>query len=430
MPSIHKRLGSNVWQCSFYVPDSATGRSVQVRKSTGETSRQEALRVAVDLERDELEKVGAGKVKARRIKAVLTRAGEEAVKGTLNAARARELLAEIVAISTGEEMPSFSIKTWLEEWQRRKSKVTTKATTARYKTSVKAFLAWLGDRADKPLESLTVADVREFRDVLQDEGRTARTCNHYCRDIASAFRSAVREGLIAYNPASGLEALPTDDSITREPFSTGEVAKLIKAAPSQDWKGVILTGAFTWLRLGDLARLKWGAVDLAAGVIQVVPSKTKRKKREVVIPIHSDLRAFLEDHPISDDPEAPVFPSLAKKSVAGKVGLSLSFVGIMDAAGVSRGESRIVPGPESGEGNSSALSAGRTTHARGFHSLRHSFATWLANEDVPEDLRMLMAGHSDPAVHRGYSHHQVETLARAIEKLPGLTQSKDARSKT
>jgi integrase len=348
----------------------------------------------------------------------LVKAGEEAIRETLNAARAREFLAEIVRISTGEDLPSFSIKTWLEEWQRRKATVTVGPTAARYKASVKAFVTWMGPRALKPLESVTIADMRNFRDFMQDGGRTARTCNHYVKDVGSGFRSAVREGLITYNPASSLESLPTDDSMDRQPFTRKEVSKLVNAAESDDWRGIILTGAFTGLRLADAAKLKWGSVDLAAGVIRLVPSKTKRKKREVVIPMHANLRAFFEDHPISDDPSDPVFPKLAKRSVSGQKGLSLTFAAIMDKASVSRGETRKAA-PKADEG-SEKRGAGRTVHARGFHSLRHTFTSWLANEDVPEELRMRMTGHTDSGVHQAYSHHEVETLARAIDKIPGL----------
>lgn len=55
----------------------------------------------------------------------------------------------------------------------------------------------------------------------------------------------------------------------------------------------------------------------------------------------------------------------------------MTFVEIMMKAGVSRGKSRIVE----------KESAGRSTHERGFHALRHAFVTMLTNYDVDEDLR-------------------------------------------
>lgn len=416
MASIYKRPGSKTWQASYYVTDPVTGLSKQVRVSTNKTNEREAKAAAAELERRGRDSAGSGSDKSRAILEILQRAGQEANKETLNAARARQLLAEIVRISSGEDLPAFSVKSWLNEWQARKATVTAGPTNARYKASVTAFINWLGNKADKPLESVTVADIRAFRDAIKSGGRTSRTCNHYVKDIGSGFRSAVREGLLTHNPVSALECLPTDDSLDRLPFTRGEVVKLTSAAPTADWRGLILSGAFTGLRLADVAKLKWGSVDLATGVIRLIPSKTKRKKREVVIPMHADLRTFFESHPITDDPETPVFPTLARKSVSGKSGLSLTFAKIMDSAGVSRGETRKIEAAPVGM----PPSAGRTVHARGFHSLRHTFTSWLANEDVPEELRMRMTGHTDSGVHQGYSHHEVETLARAIAKLPGL----------
>jgi integrase len=411
MASIYKRPGSKVWQCSYYATDPETGELKQVRQSTHKTDKREAKGEAADLERKAREKAGAGNEKSRRILEVLQRASQEAQKEMLNATRARQFLAEIVKISTGEDMPAFSIKTWLEEWKRRKAEVTAASTRQRYKASVKAFTDWLGDRADKPLESLTVTDIRLFREKLTSEGRAAKTAQHYVRDIGSALRTAVREGLLVHNPATGLDPLDTSEtSISRTPFAPRELSLLVKHAPSNDWRGVILCGLYAGLRLGDAARLKWKSVDLAEGTLRLIPAKTKRKKREICIPLHLELRAFLEEHPSADDADSPVFPSLAKRSVSGHHGLSLTFVEIMETAGVSRGKARIV----------AKESAGRTTHEKGFHSLRHTYVSALANADVGEDVRMKLAGHSDSEAHAIYSHHEVKTLAAAIEKIPGL----------
>ncbi|NQX01710.1 tyrosine-type recombinase/integrase [bacterium] len=410
MASIYKRPGSKTWQAAFYVIDPETGVSKQVRQSTHKSNEREAKAAAAELERRAREAAGGGHEKARRILDVLQRAGQEANKETLNVPRARQFLAEIVRISTGEDMPAFTIKTWLEEWKRRKCDVTAPATQARYASSVKAFLAWLGDRADKPLESLTVADVRNFREKLTSEGRTARTAQHYVRDIGSGLRTAVREGLLTHNPASGLDPLEFTDSVDRKPFVAAEVVKLINAAPSADWKGMILLGLYTGLRLGDIAKLKWGMVDFTEGTLRLMPAKTKKKKRMICIPLHPQARQFLENHPIADDPDEPIFPTLAIRRIDGNKGLSMTFVDIMTKAGVSRGKARIVE----------KESAGRSTHERGFHALRHAFVTMLTNCDVDEDLRKKLAGHTDSEVHAIYTHFEVKTLAAAIEKMPGL----------
>jgi integrase len=57
---------------------------------------------------------------------------------------------------------------------------------------------------------------------------------------------------------------------------------------------------------------------------------------------------------------------------------------------------------------------------KSFHSLRHSFASALANSGVPADLRMKLTGHKSATVHQGYTHHELEVLRGAIGTLPRL----------
>jgi integrase len=53
------------------------------------------------------------------------------------------------------------------------------------------------------------------------------------------------------------------------------------------------------------------------------------------------------------------------------------------------------------------------------HSLRHSFASMLADAGIAEDVRRKLTGHSSSLVHAKYSHHTT-ALKTAIELLPTL----------
>ena len=52
--------------------------------------------------------------------------------------------------------------------------------------------------------------------------------------------------------------------------------------------------------------------------------------------------------------------------------------------------------------------------------LRVNLTSALANSGVIPELRMKLTGHKTESVHRGYTHHELDTLRAAIEKLPGL----------
>jgi integrase len=158
--------------------------------------------------------------------------------------------------------------------------------------------------------------------------------------------------------------IDTCDRQERKPITLEEVANLLAAAatlsnsrPKQirtpeeqaeaeataaEWCGLILAAAFTGLRLEDTARLKWESVCLETEKITLIPSKTRKKKREVKIPIQSDLMAFLRSALIKRG-DIYIFPRLAKMRVGSSNGLSATFVKIMAAAKVDRGKpSRVI----------------------------------------------------------------------------------------
>jgi integrase len=420
MASIYKRAESNTWQAQFYVIDPQTGEMQKVRRSTGSTNKKRAQGIADELERGAQAVMKAGSEKAQRAKALLAEAVAEIERETFTAPTARRYLSKLLQLATGEDLQEFTVESWTAEWIRRKARTSSVATMKRYRHNTADFLKWLGaGRACKPLESITALDARRWRELLQDSGRTGKTVLAYTKDVSAIFRAAIREGLISHNPFAGLEAIDTSDSQQRKPFTGEEVGRLLAAAPSEEWRGLVLAAAFTGLRLGDAARMSWAAVDLEAKRISLIPTKTRKKKREVRIPIQPDLLAYLLAAPVAQDsPDAPVFPTLAKKTANGRHGLSVLFVELMAAAGVDRGKpSRQV---EEGAERAAGRSAGRVTWERGFHSLRHTFTSWLRNAGVSEEDRMALTGHSTRDSHAIYSHADEAALRKAISKLPTL----------
>jgi integrase len=414
MASLRKNNRSNVWYAQYYVTDPTTGELAQVRKSTGETSKKKALARAAEMERAAKQTIQRDDdEQTQHVKAIHTQLGQEIARGTINGAALRKYFSSMMQVITGEEMNIPTIKSWCNEWLDRKTAAgSSKATMARYKGHSKAFLDWLGvDRSQKPLESVSTSDMERFKQALQARGIVGKTVLSYTKDIGAIYSGAVREGIISFNPMKAVAAPSTDDSHDRKPFTESEVQAMIDSAPNEEWRGMILAAAFTGLRLGDVARLQWSSIDLEKKMITLMPAKTKRKKREVMIPIQPDLLAYLEQVTITDDePCAFVFPELAKLGIGTREGLSQNFVKIMVAAGVSRGK----PSKEKAEG------AGRITFERGFHSLRHTFTTWLRSAGVSEEDRMALTGHSTRDSHAKYSHANEDNLREAIGKLSSL----------
>jgi integrase len=66
---------------------------------------------------------------------------------------------------------------------------------------------------------------------------------------------------------------------------------------------------------------------------------------------------------------------------------------------------------------------GRRFRALGFHSLRHTFISKLANADISPDVRKEITGHSSDEIHRRYVHLELAAQQRAIAKIPTLLAS-------
>jgi integrase len=253
-----------------------------------------------------------------------------------------------------------------------------------------------------------------FRDKLKAEGRIAKTTNHYLKDLSSALGAAVKEGHLQRSPGENLELLPEEDSMDREPLTFADIARLLEAAPSDDWRGVILLGAFGGLRLGDAAGITRACIDLEDRVIRFKPQKTQRKKEgkkaSVQLPMHTELIRYFENIKLPGDLESPVFPTLARVSISGNNGLSSRFVRIMETAGVSRGQTR-----EHIDGK-----AGRSAHSFSFHSLRHTFNSSMFNGGVTQEMRMKIVGHADAKTNARYTHAEMAALRKAVDAVPVL----------
>jgi len=330
------------------------------------------------------------------------------------------MLAQMIEAGGGGEFKRYTVRAWLAEWLagkteatakpggRRKAKGYSAATYTRYSGVVGQFLDGVpAEKIDGDILTLTADDIRQWRDFMKAEGRSAATVNDAVKTIRTALTSARRNGVVLTNVAEAVDMLAEAESI-RAVFTLDDLKRLLTASEG-DWRGVILTGWFTGASLRDITNLRWRQVDLEKGTMAYTRRKTGTP---VAMPLHEDLAAFLTELPATDDPDAFLFPSLAGKAAAGKSGLSMAFKAIMTKAGIEGAT-------EKAEGK-----AGRTRNALSFHCLRHSFNSALANAGVPVEIRQALAGHASAEMNMNYTHREVESLRDAMGKIPGLPKEK------
>lgn len=327
--------------------------------------------------------------------------------GRLTESQCREVLSDIYEQANGERLHFHTAGGWLREWLEGKRAVIAPRTSLKYQQVVTEFIVHVGKRAEAPLTMLVQRDVRSFRDALSREGHSASTVNQALKILRSPFNRAHKLGLITANPTAAVELLPSDTAdMEKDVFSAPQVQALVKAAKG-DWKGVIIAGFLTGLRLRDVTELRWENFDLEAGLLRV---KTRKTGSVVTTPIHVDLADWLHQQTRGIG-KAPIFPTLAGRTGGGKSGLSMAFRRIMERAGV---KGRILR-------QRKEESAGRTQSSLTFHSLRHSFNSALANAGIVQEVRQRLTGHTDKAMNKRYTHHDLEVLRAAVDVLPSVT---------
>lgn len=380
MASIAKREKSKYWVACYTNRD---GR--QLKRSTKTTDRNQAMEIAIELERVE----------------------NQARQGNLTSAQLRKVLSDVSEKINGDTLVAPAVSEYAKEWLNGIATRNSPATHERYANTIKLFEEHLKDKAQRPVTSITPRDVELFLNWRLKSGVAPKTAIVDLKILNSAFRRAERFGIILKNPVTAVQ-LPKSESSEREVFTHEEVQKLLDAAPSLEWQTLILLGYFIGGRLRDCVHMKWENINTNDGTIVYQQQKTGKK---VVVPMHyhviEHLR-FLSAFGTSGF----LCPKLAVKGPGGKHGLSEGFKRVVKKAGL---DPMIVKGK-----------GVRNFTKRTFHSLRHSFNSALANAGVADEVRMKLTGHSSKEMNARYTHLQVATLKNAVITLPLFSNGADA----
>lgn len=407
MANIRKR--GKFFGAQFRIPEQ-DGTSRLVSISTKVRDVNEARRFAQNAEQMALKAASVDKIHGTEYCEILLQAIRDAGASRLTEAKAREHLSRISEIARGKPLKSYTVRNWFAEYLRQKKPNVAASTHKAYEWGYETFIGFLGPRADAGIENIEHADVRAWRDAQKKSGLSDKRVNNLLKYISGPFAKAAKTGMIPINPVAATESLRVSDSVQRKPFSVKEINAILKKCPSHEWKIVVLLGVYCGMRLGDATRRKVSDLDLQAGTVTFIPEKKSKQGREVILPLHSSLLREIKialKHRQKDAPEW-LTPELANSPIGSSQGLSAQFIDIMESANVDRGE--CVEG----------TGRGRTRFARSFHSTRHTAASWLANEGVQEDLRMLITDHESREVAKRYTHHSVEQLRVAVQSMPNI----------
>ena len=383
MASIHKRGKlSPFWYAAFY---NADGR--RSFKSTGTTDRSKAQRIALEW----------------------SETAKEGRSGTLTENRIRKTMSDIFLRANRETMATGSVRQFLDEWLKAKELEVAESSLPEYTRSVNALIESLGAKSDRPVDAITRNDALAFRAALAQRIGPA-SVNKTLRILRGAWTQAKGAALTLDNIFPSSIELKEKSGAKRRPLTMPELKKVLDVC-NDDWRGMVLLGLYTGQRLGDLAGLTWGCVDLEG---KVVSFTTKKTDRPMQIPLAEPLHRYLLARPSADTPDAPVLPAIHATLASGGSGtLSRQFGEILARAGLVTRK----PHRKTGKGRD----ARRTSGGLSFHCLRHTATSLLKNAGVSDVVAREIIGHDSEAVSRVYTHIETKTLKNAVATMPDVT---------
>jgi integrase len=382
MASIWKHPHSKYWTACFRDAD---GR--QRRVSTKTTDRRIARRIA-----DEYEKATRGKRTLHQLEKVLRSYHEEL---------------------SGEAGESRSLRGFCAEWLAEKEPSVSHSTILFYRAVAAKLCAFFGHRADEPIREITRANLVAFRASLAEQV-SPTTANHDMVAVKALFAAALAAGRLAENPTEFIKPIRSEpDTASRRPFTVPELHAVLAVA-GPEWQSLIKIGLYSGARLGDVATLKWADVDLDKWELRWTTRKTRNS---ILIPIAGPLRDHLMTLAASDDASGYLHPEAAR-SVAHRgnsAALSDQFGSLLAEAGLRPPKST-----QTGGRTKTGETRRRTFEALSYHSLRHTFISFLKASGAAQATAMELAGHSSVAMSELYTHSDRASMERAMTSLPAL----------
>ena len=396
MARVFKRPGSDFYYGRFKLD----GKEVWF--STKSTDRKEAQEIA-----DGKMKAARGKVNTDDYFAGLTGLLARLSKDDQDAKRheyARRLMAG--------QSSTLLIKDAWQAWNDTPLKGNPSAITIRsYESMWRRFLQWITDHKTEHLHEITETHAQDYISDLWKSGIAPRTFNGHVQFLKSMFAALrVKAGLVS-NVWDNIKTMAKETQ-GRENFTPEELA-VICAKATGSFRYMIGLGLYTGMRLGDVVNLKWK--NIGKDSIKIIPSKTKRKGKQITLPIHPVLRALLNELRKQAGNNEYLFPA-ERKIHAKDSTLAKHFQQFLNDCGIKTQEA-------------GGLHRRKAIVRKGFHSLRHSFVSLCAANRVPQVAIQDLVGHGSPAMTELYSHADFQQKQDAIATLPAIAFSNNKQER-
>jgi len=262
-------------------------------------------------------------------------------------------------------------------------------TQQQYIRHVRRFAAYLG----RPPDTASAEDLRNFQIHQHESGASPTTIN----SAVSALRFLCTVTLRRRDLAGALVAMRRRHKM-REVLSVEEAARLLAAAPGIKYKAALSVAYGAGLRVSEVAHLKVDDIDSTRMLIRVEQGKGGRDRNAMLSPqLLELLRLWWREGKRRGVmfPHGWLFPG---RSYTDPISSRQLHRAVQEAAEVAGIRKRVSP-----------------------HTLRHSFATHLLEQDVDIRVIQVLLGHAKLDTTALYTRVATKTICQITSPLDHIT---------
>ena len=266
-----------------------------------------------------------------------------------------------------------------------------------------------------PLRKIDALKVESVMLRAQKAGKSPGTVCKIIGTISQVWNKAVAHDVVQGDSPTRKVKKPQQDS-RRMRFLSKEQARDLLAAlklRSQDVHDAALLSILCGLRAGEIHSLTWGDIDLQNGTILIRDPKNKRNRHAF---ISEDVEAMFKSRYKGQATTELIFSTHSGKQ---RMWVPDTFARTVDELGLNNTGEFI----KNVDGDLVPVRISDARQKVVFHSLRHTFASWLVQQGTPLYTVAELMGHSTLEMTRRYSHLAPDTLRKAAMSLQGSLQS-------
>ena len=245
---------------------------------------------------------------------------------------------------------------------------------------------------NKPFKDISPFDCEKLKKKILKAGRAPRTLQLIFAIIRQTWNMARRDGLVSTETPTRYVSLPKIDNNRQRFLSHAEADLLLRelAKRSKQLHDIALTSLHCSLRAGEIFKLEYSDINFENGILNLRDAKAGTRQTYMT----ETVKAMLTDRKLFAENKL-VFPDRNGRRIKRVSNVFLRTVAdIGFNSGITDRRQKVV-----------------------FHTLRHTFASWLVQGGTDLYAVQKLMGHKSFDMVQRYAHLSDENLKSAIKNL-------------